>query len=180
MRFSKWIEQNWYVLSTAVECGSLSPPDHGKVQYWTSTYGTMAVLYCDSGYRHLAGDFSLRFCLSNGIWNGTTPACQCKESKWKRGFLSQFFFRNNFMSRASALETYDFRFFNLLPFDPKIDSMFTFTKTTVPPGVWLIWMIAVSYPSPRFLRLRNWELAEFSAVQCACPKSPLSHKGNSS
>ena len=57
-------------------CGSVSG---GGVCYSGDSVGSVAVYFCDDGYT-LEGD-TTRECLSNGLWNRSTPQCTPKDSK---------------------------------------------------------------------------------------------------
>ena len=65
-----------FLLSSVVDCGSLSHPTNGLVMFSMSTFGAMATYMCDEGF-NLIGN-STQLCLANGSWEGTVPTCQSK------------------------------------------------------------------------------------------------------
>ena len=65
-----------YFHCTAVDCGDLSSPSNGLVQFALTTLGAIAVYTCDSGYMIEEGPS--RTCEANGNWSGNTPTCECK------------------------------------------------------------------------------------------------------
>ena len=58
----------------AVDCGPLSDPKNGKVDFDETTVSEVATYSCDRGYT-LEGD-SRRTCQSNGRWSGDEPVCE--------------------------------------------------------------------------------------------------------
>ena len=60
---------------TVVQCGSLSNPTNGQVEYSTTSYRSISNYYCNYGYV-LVGVNS-RQCLSNGTWSMEPPICFC-------------------------------------------------------------------------------------------------------
>ena len=60
---------------SVINCGTLSNPANGVVQFLSSsTAGGEVVYVCDSGYE-VVGD-SGRECLCSGVWSGSEPICQ--------------------------------------------------------------------------------------------------------
>ena len=65
------------LLSTAVNCSTLSNPATGQVNHTAGTaFGQTATYSCDAGYT-LVGD-STRTCQAIGVWSGSEPICQGK------------------------------------------------------------------------------------------------------
>ncbi|XP_052281318.1 sushi, von Willebrand factor type A, EGF and pentraxin domain-containing protein 1-like [Dreissena polymorpha] len=60
---------------TCVYCSTVSSPASGNVTLHTDGVTSTAVYACAVGYS-LVG-MATRTCLSSGIWNGTTPSCEC-------------------------------------------------------------------------------------------------------
>ena len=58
------------LLSTVVDCGTLTNPANGQV----STNGKTATYNCNTGY-NLVGD-STRTCQAIGNWSGSAPTCE--------------------------------------------------------------------------------------------------------
>ena len=59
-----------------MDCGSLSDPSDGQVNFTATTEGSVANYTCDTGY-DLVGD-TTRTCQSDGQWSGSEPTCQSK------------------------------------------------------------------------------------------------------
>ncbi|XP_077999677.1 uncharacterized protein LOC144452453 [Glandiceps talaboti] len=59
-----------------VECGSLTSPVDGLVQYDDTTEGNTAVYSCDIGYQLFGSE--QRVCQLDGTWSGDIPHCQLK------------------------------------------------------------------------------------------------------
>ena len=59
-----------------MDCGSLSDPTNGQVNFTTTTEGSVANYTCDTGY-DLVGD-TTRTCQNDGQWSGSEPTCQSK------------------------------------------------------------------------------------------------------
>ena len=65
------------LLSTVVDCGTLSSPERGQVSHTgRTTFGQTATYSCDTGY-NLVGS-STRTCLAIGVWSGSASMCQRK------------------------------------------------------------------------------------------------------
>ena len=65
---------NVFLLSTAVDCDTLSDPANGQVSTTGTTFGETATYSCNTGY-DLVGD-STRTCGAAGNWSGSAPICQ--------------------------------------------------------------------------------------------------------
>ena len=66
---------NVFLLSTVVDCGTLSNPANGQVSHTAgTTYGETATYSCNTGYNRV-GD-STRTCQAAGTWSGSEPTCQ--------------------------------------------------------------------------------------------------------
>ena len=61
------------LVTSAVDCGTLSNPANGMVSLSTTTYNSAATYSCNVGHI-LAGDY-LRTCLISGLWSGSEPTC---------------------------------------------------------------------------------------------------------
>ena len=62
------------ILLTAVDCGNLTDPANGQVNYTAgTTFGQTATYSCNTGY-NLEGD-STRTCEAAGVWSGSAPTC---------------------------------------------------------------------------------------------------------
>ena len=61
---------------TAVDCGDLTNPENGRVEFVLTTYESLAKYYCNSGY-NLVGT-NTRTCQANGTWKNTAPSCTRK------------------------------------------------------------------------------------------------------
>ena len=62
------------LLSTAVDCGTLSGPANGRVSHTAgTTFGHTATYSCNISY-NLLGD-STRTCQATGVWSGSAPTC---------------------------------------------------------------------------------------------------------
>ena len=70
------------------DCGPLSNPDNGTVEFTLTTFGAIAVFSCDEGF-NLTGnnDEDYRECLFGG-WDGEDPTC---ESMFKQALLLCYF-----------------------------------------------------------------------------------------
>ena len=63
-----------YLVSTAVNCGSLTNPANGRVSHsGGTTFRKTATYSCNRGY-NLVGS-STRTCQSTRRWSGSTPTC---------------------------------------------------------------------------------------------------------
>ena len=67
----------FYVL--VIDCGNLTDPDNGTVNFTTTTSKSTATYNCDTGYI-LNGDTN-RTCQSNGTWSGSSPTCAGRSRK---------------------------------------------------------------------------------------------------
>ena len=64
------------LISTAVDCGTLSNPLNGQVSHTSgTTFRQTATYSCNTGY-NLVGD-STRTCQATGEWSGSEPTCEC-------------------------------------------------------------------------------------------------------
>ena len=64
-----------FLISTVVDCGSLTDPANGQVDLTSgTTFGQTATYSCNTGY-NLVGD-STHTCQATGVWSGSAPACQ--------------------------------------------------------------------------------------------------------
>ena len=64
-----------YLLSTVVDCGTLTNPANGLVSYsGRTTFGQTATYSCNTGY-NLVGS-STRTCQATGVWSGSAPTCR--------------------------------------------------------------------------------------------------------
>ena len=57
----------------AVECPALQNPANGRVNFSSTTFGSIATYECNDGYV-LAGDLQ-RTCQDNNQWSGSEPQC---------------------------------------------------------------------------------------------------------
>ena len=71
---SKVCVHDVFLLSTAVDCGTLPDPVNGQVNTTGTTLGQTATYSCNRGY-NLVGD-STRTCQATGAWSGSAPTCQ--------------------------------------------------------------------------------------------------------
>ena len=63
------------LLSTVVNCGTLTNPANGRVSHAAgTTFGLIATYTCNTGYTRVGS--STRTCQSTGLWSGSAPACQ--------------------------------------------------------------------------------------------------------
>ena len=64
------------LLSSAVDCGSLTNPANGSVTHSGGvTFGQTANYSCHTGYNLVGG--SIRICQATRTWSGSAPTCQC-------------------------------------------------------------------------------------------------------
>ena len=64
-----------FLLSTAVDCGTLTHPANGQVSHTVgTTLGQTATYSCNTGY-NLMGD-NTRTCQATGVWSGSEPTCE--------------------------------------------------------------------------------------------------------
>ena len=64
---------NWHIF---VECGSLTDPTDGSVNFTSTTYDSQARYGCNTGYSLVGGE--TRVCQATGTWSGSAPVCQIK------------------------------------------------------------------------------------------------------
>ena len=63
-----------FLLSTAVDCGSLPNPANGQVSHSVgTTFGLTATYNCNTGY-NLTGNRT-RICQATRLWSGSAPTC---------------------------------------------------------------------------------------------------------
>ena len=63
-----------FLLSTAVDCGSLPNPANGSISHTAgTTFGLTATYNCNTGY-NLTGN-STRMCQATRMWSGSAPTC---------------------------------------------------------------------------------------------------------
>ena len=63
------------LLSSAVNCGTLTNPANGRISHTAgTTFGWIATYSCNTGYTRVG--VSTRTCQSNAVWSGSTPTCQ--------------------------------------------------------------------------------------------------------
>ena len=62
-----------FLLSTAVDCGTLPNPVNGQVSTTGTTSGHTATYSCSIGYDLVGG--STRTCQATGQWSGSAPTC---------------------------------------------------------------------------------------------------------
>ena len=60
--------------ATEIDCGGLSPPMNGFIQYNTTHYDSVATYTCRDGFK-LVG-VSSRMCQKNSQWSNSSPTCQ--------------------------------------------------------------------------------------------------------
>ena len=65
---------NVFLLSTVVDCNTLSDPANGQVSTSGTTFGETATYSCNTGY-NLVGD-NTRICGATGNWSGSAPTCE--------------------------------------------------------------------------------------------------------
>ena len=64
-----------FLLSTAVDCGTLPNPANGRVDNTAgTTFGQTATYSCNTGY-NLVGN-STCLCQATGVWSGSAPTCE--------------------------------------------------------------------------------------------------------
>ena len=64
-----------FLLSTAVDCGTLTNPANGQVNHTAgSTFRQTATYSCNAGYNLVGG--STRSCQATGAWSRSAPTCQ--------------------------------------------------------------------------------------------------------
>lgn len=61
---------------TVVDCGALSDPVNGYVNYNTTTYNKKATYHCNQGYYRVGQQ--QRRCGESGHWSETPPICKGK------------------------------------------------------------------------------------------------------
>ena len=119
------IQSHLYLLSTAVNCGTLSNPANGRVSYTAgTTFGRTATYTCNTGYSRVGS--STRTCQSTGVWSGSAPTCQgrifmCSCNKTKHLVLS---------SVCGSLKAF--------PFSSQSANMYACTRTTSNTGCTLV------------------------------------------
>ncbi len=64
---------------SVVDCGALDDPSGGVVDPHGTTYRSVATYSCNEGYVMTGGD-SVRVCEFNGIWLGSEPTCERKQT----------------------------------------------------------------------------------------------------
>ena len=65
------------IIDAAVNCGSLTDPDNGIVNYSSTTYNSTATYTCDPMHVLMLFDQEpRRTCLQNGTWSGRVPFCK--------------------------------------------------------------------------------------------------------
>ena len=68
------LHDNLLPLILTVDCGNLTDPANGRVDYTAgTTNGQIATYSCNTGY-NLVGD-STRTCQATGNWSGSAPTC---------------------------------------------------------------------------------------------------------
>ena len=66
-----------FYMSIITDCGELSPPTHGTIQYTDETvYQSVASYSCDIGYS--VEGRSTRICQADASWSHTEPTCVIK------------------------------------------------------------------------------------------------------
>lgn len=60
-------------LTPDVDCGDLGDPINGQVSLSGTTFGSLAVYECNTGFS-LVGNVE-RVCQDNEEWSGTVPTC---------------------------------------------------------------------------------------------------------
>lgn len=68
------VRENVTFLFTATDCGDPGTPRDGEKSLSGTTFGSVAVYFCDNGFI-LKGN-PLRRCQQNGKWSGSIPKCQ--------------------------------------------------------------------------------------------------------
>ena len=68
------IQSHLCLLSTAVNCGTLTNPANGRVSHIAGTFGRTSTYSCSTGYNLVGG--SIRTCQATGVWSGSAPTCQ--------------------------------------------------------------------------------------------------------
>ena len=64
-----------FIILIVVDCGNLTDPAQGKVNYTSgTTFGQTATYTCNMSY-NLVGD-STRTCQATGQWSGSAPTCE--------------------------------------------------------------------------------------------------------
>ena len=71
-KFSMHIHSTIFLVG--IECGNPPKPRYGYVKFLSTTFGSKAVYWCQSGY-YLVGS-SVRYCGDDGHWSGKTPWCK--------------------------------------------------------------------------------------------------------
>ncbi len=62
-----------------IDCGDLSNPENGRVEFNATTFTSIAVYTCDNGYMIAPAEANKqRFCRIDGKWGGVEPTCECK------------------------------------------------------------------------------------------------------
>ena len=56
-----------------IDCGRLSAPQNGAVQFESTTYTSIAFYQCSQG--HILEGSESRTCQANGQWSGVAPTC---------------------------------------------------------------------------------------------------------
>ena len=65
----------YILLSTVVDCSTLTNPANGQVNHTAGTsLGEAATYSCNTGY-NLVGD-NTRTCQADGMWSGSAPTCE--------------------------------------------------------------------------------------------------------
>jgi CUB/sushi domain-containing protein len=70
-------KQYWndHLLSSAVDCGSLSAPENGAVYFYPgTTFTSTASFVCRRGFRLVGSE--TRTCQADGSWSGVQPVCK--------------------------------------------------------------------------------------------------------
>ena len=69
------IQSHLCLLSTAVNCGTLTNPANGRVSHTAgTTFGRIATYSCNTGYTRVG--VSTRTCQATRVWSGNAPTCQ--------------------------------------------------------------------------------------------------------
>ena len=68
-----------FVLLSVYDCGPLNDPINGTVQFAQTTFGSLAVFTCDTGF-NLTGNNGqdYRECLTGAEWSGEDPICESR------------------------------------------------------------------------------------------------------
>ena len=61
-----------------MDCGTLTDPTNGEVDFTTTTYGSSSTYSCSTGYTLVGG--SVRTCQESGGWSSSAPTCGKKQS----------------------------------------------------------------------------------------------------